>query len=272
LTGESYAGHYVPAIGHRIWKANKNNEGHPINLQGLTIGNGWVDPLIQYGAYAEFALYNNLISQDAFSIWNSSYIICKDLIESGVWEVALEACQLMSEGILVEIGISLGYFPNMYDIRQECSDPPLCYDFDEQTEFMNLATVQKALGVNMEWEDCTQTVHLFLLGDWMNNLETQIPDMLESGIRVLVYSGMEDYICNWLGGRDWTAAMQWSGQIDFNNAPEKPWKANGQVAGSSKSADGLIFLKVLNAGHMVPMDQPANALSMLNTFLQNKPF
>jgi carboxypeptidase C (cathepsin A) len=38
------------------------------------------------------------------------------------------------------------------------------------------------------------------------------------------------------------------------------------------SADGLVFLKVLNAGHMVPMDQPANALFMLNTFLQNNPF
>ena len=29
-------------------------------------------------------------------------------------------------------------------------------------------------------------------------------------------------------------------------------------AGRSRSADGLTFLEVFNAGHMVPMDQPKN--------------
>jgi hypothetical protein len=60
------------------------------------------------------------------------------------------------------MGIQLGYFPNVYDIRQPCGDPPLCYDFDKQAEFMNLPSVQKALGVNMDWEACNDQVHLFL--------------------------------------------------------------------------------------------------------------
>jgi serine carboxypeptidase-like clade 4 len=55
VTGESYAGHYIPAISSRIIQANQNKEGLPINIQGSAIGNGWVDPYIQYGAYAEFA-------------------------------------------------------------------------------------------------------------------------------------------------------------------------------------------------------------------------
>jgi serine carboxypeptidase-like clade IV len=38
VTGESYAGHYVPAVSHRIWKANKDGEGEPINFKGLAIG------------------------------------------------------------------------------------------------------------------------------------------------------------------------------------------------------------------------------------------
>ncbi|CAE7689665.1 CBP31, partial [Symbiodinium necroappetens] len=36
--GESYAGHYVPAISHRIWSSNKANEGLHIPLKGLAIG------------------------------------------------------------------------------------------------------------------------------------------------------------------------------------------------------------------------------------------
>ena len=38
--GESYGGHYVPAISKRIYDGNQNNEGLKINLAGLGVGNG----------------------------------------------------------------------------------------------------------------------------------------------------------------------------------------------------------------------------------------
>ena len=48
--GESYAGHYVPAVTHKIWQ---NNNALPagaikINLKGTSVGNGLTDPSIQY--------------------------------------------------------------------------------------------------------------------------------------------------------------------------------------------------------------------------------
>ena len=36
------------------------------------------------------------------------------------------------------------------------------------------------------------------------------------------------------------------------------WKVGGAVAGQVKSGGGLSFITVNNAGHQVPMDQPAN--------------
>jgi len=42
IVGESYAGHYIPAIGAYLLKQN-----NPImNLQGVAIGNGLVDPYL----------------------------------------------------------------------------------------------------------------------------------------------------------------------------------------------------------------------------------
>ena len=38
VTGESYAGHYVPAVSHRLWKWNKDQPESKINFRGLAIG------------------------------------------------------------------------------------------------------------------------------------------------------------------------------------------------------------------------------------------
>jgi len=106
----------------------------------------------------------------------------------------------------------------------------------------------------------------------MTNLEVVIPALLENNYQVLVYSGMLDFICNWVGGEDWTTAMPWSGQNDFSNTNYTVWSVNGNSAGEVRSYENLTFLKIYNAGHMVPMDQPVNSLDMLKRFLNNSPF
>lgn len=53
----------MPAVSHKIYTHNKLDQGPKINLRGLAIGNGLTDPAIQYGAYADFALENGLVSQ-----------------------------------------------------------------------------------------------------------------------------------------------------------------------------------------------------------------
>ena len=49
VTGESYAGKYVPTVGYRIHVENQNPQAKvKINLAGLSMGNGWTDPYRQY--------------------------------------------------------------------------------------------------------------------------------------------------------------------------------------------------------------------------------
>lgn len=73
VTGESYAGHYVPAIGYAIVAANAAGNGPHINLRGLAIGNGLVEPLTQYGAYADFTYGVNLVSDQVRDRVNGAY-------------------------------------------------------------------------------------------------------------------------------------------------------------------------------------------------------
>jgi cathepsin A (carboxypeptidase C) len=110
--------------------------------------------------------------------------------------------------------------------------------------------------------------------------------MLEGGIRVMIYAGDVDFICNWIGNKAWTKELSWTGHDSYNAEADHTWyytpdptSSNPAVAGgmarTAKASSGegsLTFLQVYEAGHMVPMDQPAAALALLNGFLTNKPF
>ena len=64
--------------------------------------------------------------------------------------------------------------------------------------------IWSALGVrdDLQYVLCSTTVHAAMLQDWMRNMEVGIPSLLEDGIKLLVYAGEEDLICNWLGEND----------------------------------------------------------------------
>lgn len=60
VTGESYAGHYIPAIGKKIYDENEARAAKEpavvrVSLKSLAIGNGLTDPLVQYKYYPEMA-------------------------------------------------------------------------------------------------------------------------------------------------------------------------------------------------------------------------
>ncbi|KAL3530509.1 hypothetical protein ACH5RR_009831 [Cinchona calisaya] len=270
ITGESYAGHYIPALASRVHQGNKNKEGILINLKGLAIGNGLTNPEIQYKAYPDYALDNKVISQSDYNSFNQSVANCDQAIKlcgtngGNSCASALQVCEtIFNDIVTIDFGV------NYYDIRKEC-EGELCYDFSNLETFMNQESVRDALGVgNIEFVSCSSAVHEAMITDYMRNLEVGIPALLEDGIKLLVYAGEYDLICNWLGNSRWVEAMKWSGQKNYVAAPSVPFTVDGLEAGLQRKYGPLIFLKVHNAGHLVPMDQPKAALEMLQRWIQS---
>nr|KYP68582.1 Serine carboxypeptidase-like 49 [Cajanus cajan] len=156
----------------------------------------------------------------------------------------------------------------VYDIRKKCVGS-LCYDFSNLERLLNLQNVKSALGVanDLEYVPCSITVHNAMREDWMRNLEGGIPSLLEDGIKMLVYVGDKDLICNWLGNSRWVHAMEWSGQNAFGTSLTLKYVVDGAEAGFLKSYGPLTFLRIFDAGHLVPMDQPNIALEMLKGWM-----
>ncbi|KAK9835225.1 hypothetical protein WJX81_007216 [Elliptochloris bilobata] len=276
ITGESYGGHYVPAVSAGILAHNRkqNNASPLINLEGFAIGNGLTDPLKQYSLYADFSASKGLIDEALRSSINTIFPVCGFLIRacnslswSPLCYFALLVCQ---QTVVGPIQLAAGNF-NVYDVRKECIGP-LCYDFSRLDDYLAQPSVREALGVDdRSWQSCSPDVYQDMSSDIMKNYGGLVEPQLEAGMRVMIYAGVEDWICNWLGNRKWLLEMAWSQQAEFVAAPERNWTVDGRVAGSVQAHGPLSFVKVYGAGHMVPMDAGRSALAMLQSFLRDEP-
>ncbi|KAL7272451.1 hypothetical protein RUND412_004738 [Rhizina undulata] len=275
IAGESYAGHYIPQFASEIL-AHKNRN---INLKSVAIGNGLTDGLIQYDYYRPMACgeggYKSVLSSSQCQDMDNAYPRCASLIKAcyntrSVWSCVPASIYCNNAMMRPYQGTGL----NVYDIRGKCEDTEnLCYsEMGWISKYLNKPEVIKAVGAEVSsFESCNFDINRnFLLnGDWMLPFQEFVPGLLKE-IPVLIYAGDADFICNWLGNQAWTNALEWDGKDGFNEEKLAPFEVAGQEKGMVKSYGNFTFLRLYQAGHMVPYNQPEASLSMLNRWLSGE--
>eukprot|EP01091_Cochliopodium_minus_P003844 TRINITY_DN1379_c0_g1_i1.p1 TRINITY_DN1379_c0_g1~~TRINITY_DN1379_c0_g1_i1.p1 ORF type:complete len:447 (+),score=140.76 TRINITY_DN1379_c0_g1_i1:34-1341(+) len=267
ITGESYGGHYVPSISGYIqglYEEKKTN----IRISGIAVGNGLTDPLLQTESYCSFASYYKLIDDSVLKKCNDQFSECAKDINKGNYGKAFLTCNNVFE-IVLEANPGINY----YDIRKKCNPAPLCYNFTAIGDYMNSPSTRQYLGVgDRTWETCSTKPYIHLEDDFERSVRFNLPKILAANITTFFYNGMDDLICNYFGTSALLDSMNWPGRTSFLNARNVTWSVNGNSAGTVRSGSGLTFIEVANAGHMVPHDQPAAALNMLDHLLNGTPF
>ncbi|KPA78501.1 serine carboxypeptidase (CBP1) putativeserine peptidase Clan SC Family S10 [Leptomonas pyrrhocoris] len=159
---------------------------------------------------------------------------------------------------------------NTYDIRKPCIGDELCYPSGNMIGFLKRADVISALGAKSDivWQECNMDVYAMFARDYHRNFNYTVPPLLAAGIRVMIYAGDMDYVCNWRGNKAWVTALNWPGKAAFNAASDVEFRVGGRAAGQERKYGNFSFVRVYDAGHMVPMDQPAAALYLLKQFLR----
>ncbi|KAL7524870.1 hypothetical protein ACHAXR_003494 [Thalassiosira sp. AJA248-18] len=282
LTGESYAGHYIPAIAHRIRKGNRDHHAKDflhLPLSGLSIGNGAFDIEEQMKWYSEMAFHNphglKIISKNEYENMKNAAVSCardahncKKKEDSELEkELMCQKASNCEEGFFTPI---LDKNISIYDITKPCIGS-LCEDMTPIQTFLNLCETKEALGVPAEvtWEACDDSVgDIWSDVDRVANFAPYISELLGE-IPVLIYAGDLDYICNFMGNRAVVLKLEWDHGDDFRSSDDHDWNGGG---GLVRSSNGLTFLQVYDAGHMVPQDQPKQALQMITQFLNGETF
>lgn len=206
ITGESYAGHYIPAIAKVILDSNADlsEDLLHVNLASVAIGNGLTDPLTQYEYYADMAAdttYGPILSEDQIETMRGKWSTCKSLISTCYKYQSPFTCvpgSFYCNSAMISPFQTTGL--NIYDIRKKCdASNPLCYDILNDIEaYLNRPDIQAILGVDVQYEGCKRDINMnFLLaGDWMRPYVNYVPEILEADVKVLIYAGNADFICN----------------------------------------------------------------------------
>jgi len=272
-------------------------------LSGALIGNGWFDPIYQYSAH-EAAYGHGIIGKGQERSLALKEEKCRVQLRKGKY-VSSICFDLLDEVVTNSLGSKTSgalYKVSQYDYRKwelihgNRDFPPGHKDVEAylgQTSKIKNAPVQdvlKAIHATPSWtagqryRECTDPPYNALkhqdgLGVTQDIIELLNHEPEEDGgqqhkIELLFFNGIQDLICNHVGNENALENLQWKHITEYQTSTRYGWKSQSldKLGGYMKGYNNLSFLKILNSGHMVPMDVPDVALDMLQTFIYKQSF
>jgi len=264
VTGESYAGKYVPALSYTIHKKNPTAEKH-INFKGMAIGDGLTEPrnMTNYGDMLYgFGLLGDHMHQEFLTIQAK----INQLMDEKQWMAAFKEWDLLLNGDETPyptLFANATGLTNYFNFEHNGPPPGLGL----LGQYLNLADVRRAIHVGNLTFHSGEVVEKMLLEDIPQGVKPWVEELLQDGsYKVMFYSGQNDIIVGYPLTRTFIRTLQWPGAEDFKNAPRNIWKVVGEVAGYVQSSGAFTEVLVRSAGHMVAQDQPAWALDLVRRF------
>eukprot|EP00918_Siedleckia_nematoides_P053350 GHVU01116544.1.p1 GENE.GHVU01116544.1~~GHVU01116544.1.p1 ORF type:complete len:319 (-),score=61.13 GHVU01116544.1:456-1412(-) len=262
IMGESFAGHYIVPLANKLLLSPVDN----LDFRGVGLGNAWIDPINQYPSYPDYTLANKLITKDQYDDLQKDFGVCEGNLVADQKTLALISCS--SAALKLKSMVPSG--TNEYNIRKVKENPFHGYPADVLETFLNKPETQEEMGVgNTTFQACNPAVQALLVStDLENSVLAGVGTILDAGKKVLVYTGKNDIVCNWIGAERWTAATPWTRQSEFAHAETAPYNVGGRQVGTVKALGDFVVIGIDDAGHLAPRDAPNVALDMVQKFLQ----
>ncbi|KAI5067005.1 hypothetical protein GOP47_0017533 [Adiantum capillus-veneris] len=286
LTGESYAGHYLPRLASLMLNYNQQI-GHVFNLKGIAIGN----PLLNLGRHS-LASYMTLwsrgaVSDETFNALSKACTFADYNLSPSHNEP--EACE---KGIAAA-NVEVGNFINLDNLNLDVCytgiaeeeirlhkmvhnvsfGVDVCMD-SEIAFYLNLPEVQAALHtahLNHTWLSCsTQQTLNYSIPNQSLDMTSSLADILKQGVCLWIYSGDLDSIVPLTSTRTIINELAHKMRLTKVDA-HRAWYYKGQVGGWTMSYGTLTYATVRGAGHMVPSMQPERSLALFQSFLAGTP-
>nr|XP_018901500.1 PREDICTED: venom serine carboxypeptidase-like [Bemisia tabaci] len=263
IAGESYAGKYIPAIGHKIYHENKvPGAALKINLGGLMIGNGLTDPENML-YYSDFLYKIGLVDDKTRAKLKQYEDYARKDIKDEEYRDALDWLNFEFNHILGTTG-----FQYPYDFTND----KIGID-DRVIKFVQKEKVRKAIHVgSYEFNDFYMPYN-YLMNDMMQSVRPWVEELLTAEeFPIMFYSGQLDIIVAYPLSVAFYDKLQWPRTSEYREAKRCQFRVGVDVAGYFKTAGTFTEVMVRNTGHMVPLTQPRWAFELMDRFITNSSY
>lgn len=298
VAGSSWGGHFVPHVGALVHAQNGRLAHAPrrgqlrVNLASLVLANGLTEPASQLETVPDYlcggAPYPPFAPSDPkCALWRASVPPCTSLIRACYRHPNNATCGAATAYcwpalFSAPLAAVERQGRNVFDLRTACDDDAgeLCYaELREGAVWLNRTSTKRALGVDPDFDfralnpDVRQA--FYSKGQAMLDSAALLAPLVDRGVRVLAYAGDTDAVCNYLGVELWMTRLKHRYHTEFAAAPRVPWlTASGYYAGEARTAgdNAVAFVRVFNAGHMAPHDQPEATLDLISKWVEREAF
>uniref|UniRef100_A0A023GNB7 Carboxypeptidase n=1 Tax=Amblyomma triste TaxID=251400 RepID=A0A023GNB7_AMBTT len=272
ISGESYAGKYVPTLGAALHE-NADTMRVKINFRGIAFGNGITDPINMMG-FGEFIYGIGLIDRNVADKMMRIGHVAIDYVRAGrTLEAGVIADKLffgvLDKDTLFKNATGFDYYYN-YLITE---DPPGMYAYKQ---FVQRPEIRRALHVGQQGFSTSRTkVATYFAADIMRSAVPQFTVVLENGYKVLVYSGPLDICVPTTHTERFLSQVAWSHADRWDLESRNIWRSSDgkELYGYKKTVANLNFVVVRNGGHVLPFDQPKPMFELITSFIdETAPF
>ncbi|KAF8986367.1 hypothetical protein BGZ46_005552 [Entomortierella lignicola] len=287
ITGESYAGRYVPYMAKHVLAYNTQNPSSKINLKALAIGNAYIDtsPNNDYIGLLPYLQAHPWLYGNSNSWLTSAQSIVSQMKTTSNCATAQSDTTVSSACVRLENKFYNSQpNPVNYPLDSSCTNggSPLYYDpyniaitdcnqaqIDMSLAqasweyYLNLKQVQAQIhiGASQSYSDCVNINSGIYRSDPSIVPKYFLGSLIDGGLKVTLYSGLLDTVVPHTLTELAISQITWGGKQGFASTSTTPVYAGSSStqSGSYHSERGLSYVTVNNAGHMVPRDDPLTA-------------
>jgi len=285
ISGESYAGHYVPQLAELVYDRNKDKASTYINLKGFMVGNPLTDDYYDSKGLAEYAWSHSVVSDEIYerikkvcdfriSNWSDDCdkamsTVFSQYHEIDIYNIYAPRCNLPKSSAALAVDQALTANDQEHfrrRIRMFSGYDPCFSSYAER--YFNKEDVQRAFHANVsgtrKWQVCSDSI----LRSYNFSVLSILPiysKLIKAGLRVWLYSGDADGRVPVIGSRYCVEALGLPIKTQW-----QPWYLNKQVAGRFVEYHGMTMVTIRGAGHLVPLNKPEEGLALIDTFLLGK--
>ncbi|XP_050224356.1 serine carboxypeptidase-like 45 [Mercurialis annua] len=284
ITGESYAGHYVPQLAELMLEFNKKQK--LFNLKGVAVGNPVLEFATDFNSRAEFFWSHGLISDTTYKMFTS---VCN--YSRYVSEYYRDSVSPLCSRVMGQVSRETSKFVDKYDVtldvcissvlsqskilnpHQVADNVDVCVE-DETVSYLNRLDVQMALHARLvgvhQWTVCSNILDYELL-DVEKPTISIVGKLIKAGIPVLVYSGDQDSVIPLTGSRKLVHGLAEELRLK-TTVPYRVWFEGEQVGGWTQVYGNILsFATIRGASHEAPFSQPERSLVLFKSFLEGRP-